>query len=206
MSKGDDTRLRILESASRIASRDGLEGLSIGGLAATLGLSKSGLFAHFGSKEDLQVEVLKAAAARFEEVVLRPAFRAPRGEPRVRRLFTAWMRWVVDPSVPGGCLFVAAATELDDREGRPRDTLVGFQRELFAAIAKSAAIAIEEGHFRADLDSEQLAFELYAILLGWNHAKRLLRDPKAEARTNAAFERLMAWAAAPPAVGRARKS
>src|SRR3954447_26417659 len=124
MSKGEETRERILDWAFRAASRDGLEGLTIGALAAELGLSKSGLFAHFGSKEDLQLAVLAEATRRFENVVLRPAFRAPRGEARVRQVFENWLRWLSDPGSPGGCVFLAAAVELDDQDGRPRDYLV----------------------------------------------------------------------------------
>jgi AcrR family transcriptional regulator len=191
MSKGEETRERILERAFRLASRDGLDGLSIGILAGELGLSKSGLFAHFGSKEELQVEVLRAAAQRFEAQVMRPAFRAARGEPRVRALFDNWLQWMQDASSPGGCLFLAASTELDDKEGRPRDYLVGMQRQLLASIARAARMAIEAGHFRPELDCEQFAFELYGLLLGHGHFRRLLRDPRAESRTRAAFDRLL---------------
>jgi AcrR family transcriptional regulator len=191
VSKGEGTRERILDRALRLASRDGLEGLSIGVLAADLGLSKSGLFAHFGSKEDLQLAVLQEAATRFEETVMRPAFRAPRGEPRLRRLFENWLGWIGDPASPGGCVFLAAAAELDDREGRPRDFLAGSQKQLVSSLGRSARMAVEEGHFRAGLDAEQFAFELYALLLGCSHWRRLLRDPKAETRARAAFERLL---------------
>jgi AcrR family transcriptional regulator len=194
VSKGEGTRERILDRALRLASRDGLDGLSIGVLANDLGLSKSGLFAHFGSKEDLQLAVLAEAATRFTDTVMRPAFRAPRGEPRIRRLFENWMGWIGDPATPGGCVMLAAATELDDQEGRPRDFLVGSQRQLVGSLAKAARMAVEEGHFAARLDADQFAFELYAMLLGCSHWKRLLRDPKAEARARAAFERLLAAA------------
>jgi AcrR family transcriptional regulator len=197
VSKGEGTRERILDRAFRLASRDGLEGLSIGGLAGELGLSKSGLFAHFGSKEDLQLAVLQMAATRFEDTVMRPAFQAPRGEPRIRRLFENWLGWIGDPASPGGCVFLAAASELDDREGRPRDFLVGTQRQLLASLGKSARMAVEEGHFAAGLDTEQFAFELYALLLGCSHWRRLLRDPKAETRARTAFERLLGAARAP---------
>jgi AcrR family transcriptional regulator len=194
VSKGEGTRDRILDRALRLASRDGLNGLSIGVLATDLGLSKSGLFAHFGSKEDLQVAVLQEAATRFTDTVMRPAFRAPRGEPRIRRLFENWMGWISDPATPGGCVFLAAATELDDREGRPRDFLAGSQRQLVGSLAKAARMAVEEAHFGALLDADQFAFELYSLLLGCSHWKRLLRDPRAETRARAAFERLVASA------------
>jgi len=191
MSKGEETRERILDRAYRLATRDGLDGVSIGVLAGELGLSKSGLFAHFGSKEDLQVEVLKVAATQFEETVLRPAFKAPRGLPRVKKIMENWLRWTTDPSLPGGCLFMAAATELDDREGRPRDYLVASQKQLMASLAKAARFAVEAGHFRSDLDCEQFAFEFDAIVFGYNHARRLLRDPNAETRARVAFRRLL---------------
>jgi AcrR family transcriptional regulator len=194
VSRGEGTRDRILDRALRLASRDGLGGLSIGVLAGDLGLSKSGLFAHFGSKEDLQLAVLEEAATRFTDTVMRPAFRAARGEPRIRRLFENWMAWISDPATPGGCVFLAAATELDDREGRPRDFLVGSQRQLVVSLARSARMAVEEGHFAAGLDADQFAFDLYSLLLGCSHWKRLLRDPKAETRARAAFERLVATA------------
>jgi len=195
VSKGDDTRERILDRAFRMASRDGLEGLSIGGLATALAMSKSGLFAHFGSKEELQLEVLRAAGRRFEDTVVRPAFRAARGTPRIRHLLENWVRWANSPDAAGGCLFVTAAIEFDDRSGRPRDFLVAAQKQLLEAVAKSAQMAIDAGHFRKDVDCRQFAFELYALLLGYHHAKRLLRDPRAEAALRSGFERLLADAA-----------
>ncbi|HXX30939.1 MAG TPA: TetR/AcrR family transcriptional regulator [Myxococcaceae bacterium] len=197
MSKGDVTRDRILGQAFRLASRDGLQGLSIGGLAESLGMSKSGLFAHFGSKEDLQLEVLRAAARRFEDVVVRPAFRAPRGTPRLRQLFDNWLGWASSPDTAFGCLFVTAAVELDDRPGPARDFVVETQKQLLDALARSARMAIETGHFRANLDCRQFAFELYGLLLGYHHAKRLLRDPGAEAAARTGFARMLADAAAP---------
>jgi AcrR family transcriptional regulator len=197
MSKGEETRERILERAFRLAGRDGLDGLSIGTLAAQLGLSKSGLFAHFGSKEDLQVAVLGAAARRVEDQVVRPAFRAPRGEPRIRQLFENWLRWCSDPAMPGGCIFMAAATELDDKPGRPRDFLVATQKQMLATMARSVQLAVEARHFRSDVDGEQFAFELYALILGYSHWKRLLGDARAERRTRLAFDRLLAGARQP---------
>jgi AcrR family transcriptional regulator len=196
MSKGDETRERILDRAFRIATRDGLGGLSIGMLASELGMSKSGLFAHFGSKEDLQIEILRDASQRFEEFVWRPAIKAPRGEPRLRKLLERWMLWVSEPSTPGGCVFLAAAAELDDKDGRPRDFLVGEQKKLCAALAKAAALAVEAGHFRADLDCDQFAFDAYSVVLGYNYQRRLMRDPKAETRARRAIERLLTLARA----------
>ncbi len=196
MSKGDQTRERIVDLAWRLASRDGLSGISIGKLATELGLSKSGLFAHFGSKEELELEVLKAGAERFTEQVLRPAFQAPRGVARLRKLFKGWLGWVSAPSHPGGCLLFAASTELDDSEGPQRDFLASMQANLMAALAKAARLAVESGELRRDLDCEQFAFEMLGIVMVYQHARRLLRDPKSEARAQRAFDHLLAHSAA----------
>lgn len=196
MGKGAETRERIVDRAFRLAGRDGLEGLTIGALATELGLSKSGLFAHFRSKEELQIEVLREAAARFEATVTRPAFRAGRGLPRVKKIFENWLQWATDPGTPGGCLFMAASAELDDREGRPRDFLVASLKQLQEVVARSAQIAVEEGHFHRELDCEQFAFELYGIMLSFNHSKRLLREARPETRARTAFQRLVAFASA----------
>jgi AcrR family transcriptional regulator len=197
MHKGAETRERIVDRALRLATRDGLDGVTIGALAGELGLSKSGLFAHFGSKEELQLAVLAEASKRFEAVVFRPAVRAARGEARLQRLFENWLQWLSEPGTPGGCVFLAAAVELDDHDGRPRDYLVGLQKQLMEALAKGAQLSIEAGQFRPDLDCTQFAFEFFALLLGCSHWKRLLRDPEAEPRARAAFARLLASARIP---------
>ena len=196
MSKGEQTRERIVEHAWRLASRDGLAGLSIGKLAGDLGLSKSGLFAHFGSKDELEVEVLRASADRFTDQVMRPAFTAPRGVARLRKLFKNWLAWANAPEQPGGCVMLAAAAELDDAEGPQRDFLVASQRSLLASLAKSARMSVETGELRRDLDAEQFAFEMLGIVMAYHHARRLLRDAKAESRARHAFERLLTTHAA----------
>ena len=119
--RGTRTREAILARAVAVASEQGLEGLSIGALADDLGMSKSGLFAHFRSKEGLQIAILEMAGARMVDEVVRPALAAPRGEPRVRALFDRWLAWEQSPSLPGGCPFMAASFELDDRPGPVRD-------------------------------------------------------------------------------------
>jgi AcrR family transcriptional regulator len=191
MSKGDQTRQAILDRAVGLASAVGLEGLTIGRLAGDLELSKSGIFAHFQSKEALQVQVLEAAAARFVEVVLKPALQAPRGEPRVRALFERWLAWPKAVPQPGGCLFVAASIELDDKPGPARDLLVKLQQDWLDVLAVAVRTAIAEGHFRKSTDAEQFAFELYGTMLMCHQAMRLLRDPKAVARARKAFENLL---------------
>ena len=191
MKKGAVTRARILDRAFRLAGQHGVEGVSLGTLASDLGLSKSGLFAHFASKEELSVEVLRTTTERFTERVIRPALSAPRGEPRLRRMFEYWLTWLRDPDLPGGCPIVAASVELDDKPGAPRDFLVKAQSDLLATLAKAASLAVAEGHFRKKLDTELFAFELLGIMLAYHHSLRLLRDERAVARARAAFERLL---------------
>ena len=130
MRKGQRTRADILGQAVAVASEYGLEGLTIGSLADRLGMSKSGLFAHFGSKEDLQLETLKIARERFERVVFSPALATPRGLPRLRELFRRWLAWADDPAMPGGCVIIGATIEYDDRPGPVRDALVASQQDL----------------------------------------------------------------------------
>ena len=191
MRKGEATRERILESALELASTEGLAGLSIGRLAERNGMSKSGLFAHFGSKEGLQLDVLELATAKFRASVFTPALRADRGEPRIRALFTHWLAWADDQSLPGGCLLTAAAAELDDQPGPARDALVEVHRLWADTLARAVRIAIEERHFRANIDPHLFAFQLHGIVLGYHNARRLLRDPHAGRRARAAFEALI---------------
>jgi AcrR family transcriptional regulator len=191
MGKGEITRQAILDKATAVASHEGLGGLTIGKLAEELELSKSGLFAHFGSKESLQVAVLENAAARFVEVVVKPALRAPRGEARLRALFAHWSLWPKKSRLPGGCVFIAAAVELDDHPGPARDCLVRQQRDLLNLIATTVRGAIAEGQFRKDLDAEQFAHDFDAVMLGYHNALRLLRDPRAGERAAHAFEALV---------------
>jgi AcrR family transcriptional regulator len=201
--KGEATRTAILDHGARLATQVGLEGLTIGRLATELHLSKSGLFAHFRSKEALQIQVLDAAAERFVDGVVKPAVREPRGEPRVRALFDRWLAWTKSNSGPGGCLFVAAAAELDDRPGPVRDRLVALQKGWLEMIAIVFRTGVTEGVFRTDLDPEEFAHDLYAVMLGFHHAKRLLKDPRAEARAQAAFGRLLSAARAAKSGARA---
>lgn len=191
MTKGAETRERILDQAFRLAARDGLEGLSLSVLASEIGMSKSGLFAHFKSKEALQLELLKQAEADFEANVWRPALKAARGEPRLRKLFELWLAWADRPGMPGGCLFMAASIELDDRKGPARDLLVAEQKRNLASVAKAARLAVEAGHFARDLDCDQFAFEMNGILYSFNHYKRLLGDRAAITRAHKAFKALL---------------
>ena len=192
MRKGEQTRTLILNEAVALASQVGLEGLSIGSLAGRLEMSKSGLFAHFGSKQDLQLQTLKQAQLRFEETVFRPAQKAPPGVPRLRALFANWLEWVErNDEPPGGSLMLAASLEYDDRPGAVRDLLVAGRRELRGAIAKVIRLAIDEGHLRPETDPWQLTFELFGIVLAAHHDRRLLGDARALDRARGALERLI---------------
>ena len=194
MRKGEVTRQAILDRAVTVARHSGLGGLTIGRLAEELNLSKSGLFAHFKSKEALQIQVLDAAAARFVDVVVKPALAVRRGEPRVRALFDRWLEWESPERSKGGCIFVQAAAELDDQEGPARERLVQLQRDWLEMIATSVRGAVTERHFGAHVDPEQFAHDLHGIILGYEHASRLLRDSRAEQRARTALDALIAAA------------
>jgi len=192
MRKGQRTREDILGQAVALASAYGLEGLTIGSLADRLGMSKSGLFAHFGSKEDLQLATLKNARERFERIVFSPALAAPRGLPRLRELFRRWLLWADDPHTPGGCVIIGATIEYDDRPGPVRDALVASQQDLRRALARAVEIAVSEGHLRDDTDPQQFGFEFFSIVFAAHHDRRLLRDPDFARHATTAFEALVA--------------
>jgi AcrR family transcriptional regulator len=191
MSKGADTRTAILEEAANLASINGLNGLTIGSLAAHTGLSKSGLFRHFGSKEELQVATLRAGVDRFTQTVVRPALKVTRGLARVRALFDHWLEWGTNHGFAGGCIFIPASFELDDQPGAAREYLVTTQQDWLDLLATTARKAVETGDFQPDLDTAQFAHEFNTILLGFNQAHRLMRDPKAAERALFQFERLV---------------
>jgi AcrR family transcriptional regulator len=186
MRKGEATRQTILDEATRLASQVGLGGLTIGSLATQTELSKSGLFAHFRSKESLQVQVLEHAAVRFREQVVAPTLAAPRGEPRLRELFARWLAWV-DTSLPGGCIFISAGIEFDDQPGAVRNQVAQAQRTWFDTIARVAA----DGGLPEGTDPAQFAQDLYGVMLAYHLTKRLLGDPEAGARAERAFDTLL---------------
>ncbi len=202
--KGAETRDRILAHARELASINGLEGLTIGELARSLALSKSGLFAHFQSKENLQLAVLDFTAEEFAQKVVGPAIRRPRGEPRLLTLFDNWLKWALSEAQPGGCLFVAASTEFDDHPGPVQQKIRELQQRWFDVTVRAAAIAVEAGHFAEDTDPHQFAFELHSIYLGFHHAHRLLKRPDAIERTQRAFQRLLQSARGTHQAGRRR--
>lgn len=194
MSKGAATRQTVLAEATAIASRLGLGGLTIGSLATQVDMSKSGLFAHFRSKEALHLQVLAYARDAFVAEVVRPALRAPRGEARVRALFENWLASV---DVDAGCLFVSASTEFDDQPGPVREQLVADHRDLNDVIAQIFRAGVADGQFAEATDPEQFAHDLHAVMLGYFHTRRLLGDPRAETFTRNAFEALLTRARRP---------
>lgn len=204
LSKGEQTRAAILDQGLAIASRLGLEGLTIGSLADATGMSKSGLFAHFGSREDLQLAVLEYAAHWYGENVFRPALRIQRGLPRLRVLFQRWLDWTFESGLPGGCIMISAAAEYDDRPGPIRDAVISYQRRGSAICEKAVRLAVEEGHLRPATDPEQIAFEMLGIVLANHNHRRLLGDREARRRAMTAFDQLVARHAAPGAKPRLR--
>jgi AcrR family transcriptional regulator len=189
--KGERTRAAILDAALRIVSKSGLDGLTIGTLADATGMSKSGLFAHFGSREELLLAVLAHGQAQFTEVVFQPAMAKPRGIARLKAMFINWLDWTESAELPGGCPMIGGASEFDDKPGPVRDMLAGGQRTWIETLKRSVRQAIEEGELSADTDPEQIAFEMFGIALVVHHHRRLLGYPKARGRALAALDKLI---------------
>lgn len=191
MGKGQETRAAIVDEALDLVSTVGLEKLTIGALASATGMSKSGLFAHFKSKEQLQLQVLEEARQRFVDIVIAPAVKKPRGEARIRAMFENTMeQWEAD--LPGGCIFYAVSAELDDQPGPARDYLIEIQHDYGKTLRRAAQIAVEEGEFRKDLDLDQFVFEFGSLTAAFHHFGRLLGDPNAEQHAHRAFDALLA--------------
>jgi AcrR family transcriptional regulator len=193
---GRETREHILRTAMDTASVKGLSGLSIGDLAGRLGMSKSGLFRHFGAKEQLQLATVDAALAVFEREVAAPATAAPAGVDRLRALMHHWIAYLEGDVFPGGCFFAAASADVDSQPGPVRDRIAGIGRAAIDAIAMEAEAAQGLGQLRADVDPRQLAFEVHAYALEANWARLLLDDDGAGDRARAAIDAALARAAA----------
>jgi AcrR family transcriptional regulator len=186
--KGERTRATILDEALKIVSKAGLDGLTIGTLAEATGMSKSGLFAHFGSREELLLAVLAHGQAEFGEVVFQPAMTRPRGLPRLRAMFVNWLDWTESAELPGGCPMIGGASEFDDKPGPVRDMLAGGQRTWIETLKRAVRQAVEEGQLAADTDPEQIAFEIFGIALVVHHHRRLLGYKKARERALIALD------------------
>ena len=186
--KGERTRQSILERAIDVASLEGLEGLTIGKLAEELRMSKSGLFAHFGSKEELQIATITAARERFINEVFRPALQAPRGYPRLMAICRSWLDYIKARVFPGGCFFAAASFEFDGRSGPVRDLIAGMMDGWIESLEKAIRMAQDEGHLDRSVDASQLAFELNALFFGANFSYYLRNDASAIDKAARAIE------------------
>jgi AcrR family transcriptional regulator len=185
--QGEGTRKAILEAAVHTASAEGLEGLTIGRLATELSMSKSGLFAHFGSKEDLQVATVEAARSIFIREVIQPAFEGERGLPGLWRLCDKWLSYVESGVFRGGCFFAAVASEFDGRHGPVRDRIAEIMKEWLATLRRAVAEAQAAGELAAEVDPTQMAFEFNALELGANWAFQLYEDKQAFGRAREAI-------------------
>jgi len=205
--KGELTRAAILEAALAIARRDGMEGLTIGLLAERLGMSKSGVFAHFGSRGDLQLAVLNEYAARFVERVLRPAVRSARGLPRLRAIVDRWLALLAE-ELEAGCILIGGASEYDDRPGPLHDTLAAIVTSWKGELLRALEQAKDCGHLRLDVDCEQMVFEIYGLMLMLHQDARLLHGKDSVRRARCGLQRLLddARAAAPAAAAGPRRS
>ena len=186
--KGDRTRQTILDRAVDLASVEGLEGLTIGRLADDLKMSKSGLFAHFGSKEELQLATVEEARSRFVAEVFRPSLQEQRGYPRLVAICRAWLDYVKRGVFPGGCFFAAASFEYDGRPGAVRDAVAETMNQWIDAITKAIRLAQEEGHLDPSVDPKQLAFEVNALFFGANFSYQMRGEKDALDRAWKAIE------------------
>ena len=191
LQKGQQTKAAIVDAALGLATQIGLEGLSIGALAEVMQMSKSGVFAHFGSREELQISVVREYHHRFEEEVFYPAMAAARGLPRLRAMFDNWMKRT-SVEIDSGCLYISGAVEFDDRPGPVRDALASSVNTWLAAMKRAIEIAVAEGHLHADTDAGQMGFEIHAQILALHYEARFLRNPESLRRALTAFEGIVA--------------
>ncbi|MFC5500534.1 TetR/AcrR family transcriptional regulator [Caenimonas terrae] len=196
LQKGQQTKAAIVDAALSVATQVGLEGLSIGALAEATQMSKSGVFAHFGSREELQISVIREYHRRFEQEVFYPAMNEARGLPRLRAMFANWMQRT-SIEIDSGCLYISGAVEFDDREGPVRDALVTSVMTWHGALRRAIQAARELGHLRADVDDDQMLFEIHGLILALHYEARFLKHPGAIARANAGFDRILRQYGAP---------
>lgn len=190
MRKGELTRAAILDVALDLSSRDGLEGLTIGLLADKMNMSKSGVFAHFGSREDLQMEVLKLYHHRFEQEVFFPSMKEPRGIQRLQSMFARWVKRV-SVEIASGCIYISGAVEYDDRPGPIREALVAMVQAWQGALLRCVQQSITTGDLKPGTDAPQLVYEMYGLILALHHDARFLRVPGSIERAQAGFVRLL---------------
>lgn len=190
MQKGQQTKQLITDAALGLAEQIGLEGLSIGALAEVTHMSKSGVFAHFGSREELQISVIREYDKRFADEVFFPAMNQPHGLPRVRALFANWMKRVA-VEIQSGCIFISGAVEFDDRPGPVRDALASSVQTWLAALYRAVVQAKDLGHLVGDAHEKQMAFEIHGLILALHYEARFLKNPGAIEHANTGFENIL---------------
>ena len=188
--KGQQTKAAIVDAALGLASQIGLEGLSIGALAEITGMSKSGVFAHFGSREELQISVVREYHERFEREVFYPAMQAARGIPRLQAMFDNWMVQTSN-EIDSGCIYISGAVEFDDRTGPVRDALASSVTSWQAAVRRAVEQAQEEQHLVQSVDPLQVAFEVHGLILALHYEARFLKVPGATERARLGFARIL---------------
>jgi AcrR family transcriptional regulator len=181
--KGSATKSAILQAALEIASKSGLEGITIGHLAESVGMSKSGVFAHFGSREELQIEVIRKYYEHFSQIVFVPALTKAKGLPRLRHMIEAWLKMSVGEDT-SSCFFIAGAAEFDDRPGIVRDELVRSVEDWRSALLRAIKESVTAGHLKKSTSAQEMLFQLYSIVLGAHHDSRFLQNPKSLALAN----------------------
>ena len=189
--KGQQTKAAIVDTALGLAAQIGLEGLSIGAVADAMHMSKSGVFAHFGSRDELQLSVVREYFRRFDEEVFKPVLHEPKGLPRVRALFANWMQRVA-VELKSGCIFISGAVEFDDRPGPVRDALATAVQTWMSAMRRSVVLAREAGHLKADADEHQIVFEIHGLILALHYEARFLKTPGSLQRALLAFDEILA--------------
>jgi len=191
LQKGQQTKAAIVDAALGLATHIGLEGLSIGALADVTGMSKSGVFAHFGSREELQISVIREYHARFEQEVFYPAMEAPRGIARLRAMFDNWMKRT-SVEIDSGCIYISGAVEFDDRAGPVRDALANSVLTWQAAMKRAIAQCKECGEIRPGVSEEQMLFEIHGLILALHYEARFLHTPGSMERANTGFDNILA--------------
>ena len=181
--KGAQTKNSIIEAALAIASKSGLEGLTIGNIAEAVKMSKSGVFAHFGSREELQVAVVREYYQRFQDLIFSPALLKPKGLPRLNQMIQSWIKMSIGDD-SSSCFFIAGAVEFDDQPGIVRDELVRSVEDWRSAIRRAIKESIAAGHLKKSINVDTLLFQLYSIALGVHHDSRFLDNPKCLTNAN----------------------
>lgn len=200
LQKGQQTKVAIIDAALGLATQIGLEGLSIGALAEVTQMSKSGVFAHFGSREELQISVIREYHSRFEDEVFYPALKVDRGLPRLRAMFSNWMKRT-SVEIDSGCIYISGAVEFDDRPGPVRDALASSVMTWHGAMKRTIVLAKEEGHLRADVNEEQMLFEIHGLILALHYEARFLKSPGSIDRALKGFDNILERYAAPAGDG-----